>query len=81
MWAHPPPSLLPQLAQLLEATPSAEALVAAPYWPGEAWYSLLYSLSVEHAVFPAGSLVRVAWDAPARLETWPLAVFYINPRA
>ena len=80
VWAHPPPSLLPQLVQLLAAEPRAEALVAAPLWPGEAWYSSLMHLSSEHATFPAGSLCRVAFDAPTRLETWALTVFYVPCR-
>ena len=80
VWAHPPPSLLPQLAQLLAAVPQAEALVAAPHWSAEAWYSALLLLSTEHAVFPAGSLLRVAHDAPPRLETWPVVVFWVQRR-
>ena len=80
-WAHPPPFLLPQLAQLLRERPDAEALVCAPYWPGEAWYADLLELSSEHISFPAGSLQRVAADAPARLETWPVTVFRVPLRA
>ena len=81
VWAHPPPSLLPQLVQLLSYEPQAEALVATPFWPGETWYSMLLHLSSEHAIFPANSLCRVAYDAPARLETWPVAIFHVKPRA
>jgi hypothetical protein len=80
-WAHPPPHLLPQLAQLLRETPSAEALVCTPMWPGEAWYSELSELAAEMVSFPAGSLQRTAHDAPARLESWPVSVFRIRPRA
>ena len=41
VWAHPPPFLLAQVAQLLRAEPSLEALVCAPCWLGESWYAEL----------------------------------------
>ena len=73
VWAHPPPSLLPQLAQLLRWEPAAEALVCAPYWPGKQWYSELLELSSELVTLPAGALRRVAHDAPPawNLGPWP----------
>jgi hypothetical protein len=80
LWAHPPPSLLPQLAQLLRAQSEVEALVCAPHWPGSPWFAELLELSTEHATFPAGSLQRVAFDAPQRLEAWPITVFRVLPR-
>ena len=80
VWAHPPPFMLPQLAQLLRAVPQAEALVCAPYWPGEAWYADLQELSSELVTYPAGSLSRVAWDAPERLEMWAVTIFRVLPR-
>ena len=80
MWAHPPPSLLPQLAQFLRAHSAVEALVCAPHWPGEAWHSELMSMACAYVLQPAGSLLRVSADAPARLETWPVVVFHIRPR-
>jgi hypothetical protein len=80
-WAHPPPHMLPQLAQLLRERESAEAYVCTPFWPGEAWYAELLGLCSEHISFPAGSFERIAPDAPARLESWPCTVFRVRPRA
>ena len=80
VWAHPPPYLLAQVAQLLRAAPSVEALVCAPCWLGESWYAELLELSSEHVTYPAGALHRVSFDAPARLESWPVTVFRVLPR-
>ena len=80
VWAHPPPFLLAQVAQLLRAEPSVEALVCAPCWLGESWYAELLELSSEHVTFPAGALHRVSFDAPARLESWPVTIFRVLPR-
>ena len=77
LWVHPPPSALPRTAQMLRATSGAEATVCAPHWPGEMWHSQLLEIADEYAVFPAGSLRRVAADAPARLESWPVVLFHI----
>ena len=81
VWAHPPPFLLAQVAQLLRAAPSLEALVCAPCWQGESWYAELLELSSEHVTYAAGALHRVSFDAPARLESWPVTVFRVLPRA
>jgi len=80
-WVHPPPHLLPQVAQLLRADSAIEAFVCAPFWPGEAWYGELLSLCAERVTFPAGSFERVAPDAPDRLESWPCTVFRVLPVA
>jgi hypothetical protein len=81
VWAHPPPFLLAQVAQLLRAQPATEALVCAPCWQGESWYAELLELSSEYVTFPAGALRRVSFDAPERLESWPVTVFRVLPRA
>ena len=80
VWAHPPPALLPQLVQLLEATPSASAIVCVPHWPGSPWFRPLAELSSEMLIFPPGSLQRVAFDAPALLAQWSVAAFRVLPR-
>jgi hypothetical protein len=80
VWAHPPPALLPQLVQLLEYTPTASAIVCAPYWPGSPWFRPLCDLASEILIFPPGSLERVAFDAPARLAQWSVAAFRVTPR-
>ena len=80
VWAHPPPALLPQLVQLLEATPSASAIVCVPHWPGSPWFRPLAELSAEMLLFPPGSLQRVAFDAPALLAQWSVAAFRVLPR-
>jgi hypothetical protein len=80
VWAHPPPFLLPQVAQLLRGALDVTALVCAPFWPGASWYSELLELSCEHVTYPAGSLRRVSFDAPARLESWPVTIFRVRSR-
>ncbi len=80
VWAHPPPFLMPQFAQFLRAQPETDALVCATFWPGTAWYAEMLELSSETLFFPAGLLRRVAWDAPARLESWPVVIFWVPPR-
>ena len=78
VWAHPPPHLLPQLAQFLRERPATEALVCVPHWPGAPWFSELREISSAQATLPAGSLRRVAFDAPARLEMWPVSLFHVD---
>jgi hypothetical protein len=80
VWAHPPPALLPQLVQLLEASPSASAIVCVPHWPGSPWFRPLAELSSEMLLFPPGSLQRVAFDAPPMLDQWGVAAFRVLPR-
>ena len=80
VWAHPPPHLLPQLAQFLRERPAASATVCVPHWPGAVWFGDLLELSVAQATFPPGSLRRVAFDAPSRLEQWPVTAFLVLPR-
>jgi len=80
VWAHPPPSLLPMVLQLLRAQPSAAALVCAPSWPGSPWFRDLAEMATSVAYLPPGSLARVAFDAPARLESWGVAIFHVEPR-
>ena len=79
LWVHPPPHLLPQVAQLLRERPGVEALVCTPFWPGEAWYGELLSMCEERTTLAAGSFERIAHDAPARLETRPRTVFRVRP--
>ena len=79
VWAHPPPHLLPQVAQLLREGTGVEAYICTPFWPGEAWYGELLSMCAERVTFAAGSFERVAADAPARLESWPCTVFRVRP--
>ena len=78
VWAHPPPSMLPQLVQLLRAEETASALVCVPHWPGSPWFRMLMEMATAMATFPAGSLQRVAFDAPASLESWPVTVFCLH---
>ena len=77
VWAHPPPHLLPQLAQFLRERPVREALVCVPHWPGAFWFADLLEMSCEQVTLPAGTLQRVAFDAPPRLEQWPVTIFRI----
>ena len=80
VWAHPPPSLLLELWQLLLLPEhTAEVLVCAPYWPSAVWFAPLLELCDEYVTYEAGSLERVAADAPARLSEWPIIIFHIPP--
>ena len=81
VWAHPPPSLLLELWQLLRLDErSAEVLVCAPYWPTAVWFTPLLELCDEYVTYEAGSLERVAPDAPARLSEWQIIIFHIPAR-
>ena len=80
VWAHPPPSLLPQVVQLLQASPATSAVVCTPHWPGSPWFRTLMEMSVSMATFPPGSLQRVAFNAPPALEQWSVSVFRVLPR-
>ena len=80
VWAHPPPCMLPQLVQLLHTQPLISAAVCVPHWPGSTWFRELMELSSLMATLPAGSLQRVAFDAPQMLESWPVTVFLVEPR-
>jgi hypothetical protein len=82
VWAHPPPSLLLELWQLLRLEErTAEVLVCAPYWPTAAWFAPLLELCDEYITYESGSLEMVAPDAPARLSEWQIAVFHVPARA
>ena len=81
VWAHPPPSMLPQVVQLLQARPEAAAFVCVPHWPGSPWFRALMEMSSEMASFPPGAFQRVAFDAPSLLETWGATVFRVEPRS
>ena len=81
VWAHPPPSLLPQLVQLLRATPAAAALVCVPHWPGSPWFRALMEMSSQMVTFAPGSFQRVAFDAPPKLEQWSATIFCVPRRA
>jgi len=77
VWAHPPPWLLPRVLQYLDHHPMARALVCAPTWPHEPWYAQLRQLADEELSLPPGRLRRDAFDAPARLESWPMTIFVV----
>ena len=76
LWAHPPPSQLPRVAQMLRRT-GAAALVCTPHWPGAAWYAELLSLATELVTLPPGALHAIAGDAPSQLSAWPVTVFRV----
>jgi hypothetical protein len=78
VWAHPPPSMLPQLVQLLQLTP-CRAVVCAPTWPSAQWHATLASLATASAHFQPGALQPLAHDAPRLLSTWGVSVFLLAP--
>lgn len=80
LWCHPPVSLLPKTAQMLQATPGCEALVVAPHWPSEYWHAELAALASSYVTYPSGSLVPVVADAPP-CRPWPITVFHVPRRA
>lgn len=44
-YVFPPPTLLPQIAQLLFERPGVAATVVAPYWPAQPWFQQLGELA------------------------------------
>lgn len=78
IWAHPPPSILPQIVKKL-ASPdrAAEVIVCTPFRPSMDWFFHLSSMSDEQQKYMAGKLTRVAKDAPDRLEEWPIMLFHV----
>ena len=88
IWAHPMPWQLHDLSILLDKPERcAEVIVVAPYWPrnsgraapGE-WFQHLNKLCDEKQRYAAGRLHKVADDAPARIEEWPLQLYHIPAR-
>ena len=80
LWLHPPPGLLPRVVQMLEQSSYDAAQMCVPHWTGAPWFGMLQALSAESITLPAGSLRRVAADAPTRLHSRPVAVFLIASR-
>lgn len=78
VWAHPPVELLPTLATVL-AKPDrrAETVVCCPLWSSAKWFRAIESVSDESARYGAGKLHKVAADAPARCEEWPIMLFHV----
>ena len=94
LWAHPPRQLLQKLVGVLEAPNcTAEVLVCCPdehevRGPGQKggqhfspeWYTRLLALSDDHVFYPPGELRKVAPDAPADVDQWPVCVFRLPPK-
>ena len=57
-YAFPPPTELPQLAQLLAETPRAAATVITPFWPAQAWYQRLTTLATSIEVRGVAQMAR-----------------------
>ena len=82
LWVHPPPALLSEVCQMLQRPDRlAEAIVCAPVRQSADWYYTLSKLADETQKFGVGRLTKVADDAPARLEEWPIQLWHIPPRA
>jgi hypothetical protein len=82
VWAHPPVELLLELTEILQHPDRhAETIVCCPLWTSAKWFRELYSISEgDYKKYTAGKLIRVADDAPNRLEEWPIALFHIRAR-
>ena len=78
VWAHPPPELMPDLIKLLTRSDRlSEVIVVAPFRPTTDWYYALVKLCDDSVKLSAGKLMKVADDAPSRLDTWPITLFRI----
>jgi len=81
LWVHPPPALLSEVCQMLQRPDRvAEAIVCAPVRQSADWYYTLSKLADETQKFGVGRLTKVADDAPARLDEWPIQLWHIPPR-
>lgn len=81
VWAHPPVELLNELSEMLKQKERiAETIVCAPVWSATQWFRDLYDVSDQQQKFGAGKLHKVAEDAPARLEEWPIILFHVPAR-
>ena len=78
VWAHPPPSMLPRLVQLLELTPGIRAAVCVPCWPSSQWYATLAAMATDRVDLPPGCFSPIAHDAPRLLATWGATVFLLS---
>lgn len=64
----------------LIASPIAQVIVCAPFWPSSPWFRDIYYLADAKQKYPAGMLQRVVADAPDRLESWPIILFRVPGR-
>lgn len=77
LWVHPPASLIPHVIQMLERAP-CQAMLCVPAWRTAPWLGVLAAISQDSVRLPRGCLRPVAADAPERLRSWPVEVFWIN---
>ena len=78
VWAHPPIELLVPLTQVLVRHDRyAETVVCCPLWSSAKWFRELESIADDQFRYSAGKLHKVADDAPARCEEWPVMLFHI----
>ena len=81
IWAHPPGEKNEYLHKVVVFMESkkrlSETVVVVPFRPTCDWYYRLTALSDSSEKYMAGRLQRVAKDAPARIETWPIMLFHV----
>lgn len=80
IWAHPPPGILPDFADMLKRNGrKAEVLCCVPFRPSTGWFVQIASLSTDKIKYRAGKLQKLQGvdDAPDRLESWPIMVFRV----
>jgi hypothetical protein len=81
LWLHPPVRHLPQCARRLRLEPAVSAAVLTPRWRGASWYTELMGLASSFVDLPPGSLLPIAADAPQRLRSWPVTLFWVPARS
>lgn len=81
IWAHPPGEKNEYLFKVVVFMESkkrlSETIVVVPFRPTCDWFVRLTALSDSSEKYMAGRLQRVAKDAPARIETWPIMLFHV----
>ena len=76
---HAPVSLLNQVVEKLEASPTASAVVVCPYWTGAPWFASFQRLASDSLVLPPGSLRAIA-TRTSHVKCWRAIAFYVPPR-
>jgi hypothetical protein len=78
IWAHPPPEHLGRLASFLaQPTRMAEVIVVAPIRPTEEWMTRFEEMCDDSIKHMHGTLIRVADDAPERVQDWAVMLYHI----
>jgi hypothetical protein len=84
VYAFPPLSVLPQVAQLVASQRAVRATLVVPYWPAQAWFQMLADAAVHVELWPAHRIASMplALHASARhvLSGETLAIIRVEAR-